>query len=282
MNDKQLPRNYCREKAAADGSSFYYAVLFYPELTQRLLIALQAFYQEISEVITECSDPGVARIKFQWWRDEIQRVFQESARHPLGLELSSLGKECHLQQEIFIELIDVFENRINQPCYESELKLQNELQQSSGKLWSLFANVCGINGNEIITNLHKTACCIERIQLINHFNKNLNRNFCYIDLETLKQNNLTIDQIHSKQGSEEISRLLNICLQQQADKLDLLFKDMSRQPDKAFLFGLILNRLYASHCRKQITSGLKTGHEVLSSSPLNKLWIAWRLKRKYG
>ena len=54
------PEQYAQEKAAASGSSFYYAFLFLPRERRAAITAFYAFCREVDDVVDEVSDPGVA------------------------------------------------------------------------------------------------------------------------------------------------------------------------------------------------------------------------------
>ena len=62
------PNQYCQDKAAASGSSFYYSFLFLPQPKRRAIIALYAFCREVDDIVDECNDPYVAQTKLAWWR----------------------------------------------------------------------------------------------------------------------------------------------------------------------------------------------------------------------
>ena len=52
------PDEYCQEKAAASGSSFYYSFLFLPAERRRAITALYAFCREVDDVADEVKDVG--------------------------------------------------------------------------------------------------------------------------------------------------------------------------------------------------------------------------------
>ena len=54
------PQDYVQQKAAASGSSFYYAFLFLPEEKRAAITAFYAFCREVDDVVDESSDAGVA------------------------------------------------------------------------------------------------------------------------------------------------------------------------------------------------------------------------------
>ena len=71
------PAEYCQNKAAKSGSSFYYSFLFLPEKQRLAITALYAFCREVDDVVDECSDADVARTKLNWWRQEIINTFDK-------------------------------------------------------------------------------------------------------------------------------------------------------------------------------------------------------------
>src|SRR3569623_1398342 len=54
------PQEYVQDKAAASGSSFYYAFLFLPKPRRAAITAFYAFCREVDDDVDEVSDPGLA------------------------------------------------------------------------------------------------------------------------------------------------------------------------------------------------------------------------------
>src|SRR5205085_1058859 len=76
------PEQYVQDKAAASGSSFYYAFLFLEPPRRAAITAFYAFCREVDDVADEVSDPGVAAAKLAWWRSEVASTFAGSPSHP--------------------------------------------------------------------------------------------------------------------------------------------------------------------------------------------------------
>ena len=74
------PDEYCQQKAASSGSSFYYSFLFLPPERRRAITALYAFCREVDDVVDEGMDPQVAGAKLLWWRNEVQNLFAGKAQ----------------------------------------------------------------------------------------------------------------------------------------------------------------------------------------------------------
>ena len=79
------PDEYCQQKAAASGSSFYYSFLFLPPERRRAITALYAFCREVDDAADEVSDVDIARTKLAWWRTEIANLFAGHPAHPVTL-----------------------------------------------------------------------------------------------------------------------------------------------------------------------------------------------------
>src|SRR5215468_7199508 len=92
------PDEYCRQKAAASGSSFYYSFLFLPPERRRAIIALYAFCREVDDVVDEVSDPGVARSKLAWWRQEVASIYDSTPQHPVAQALVPVVRTYALPQ----------------------------------------------------------------------------------------------------------------------------------------------------------------------------------------
>jgi len=100
------PDQYCQDKAARSGSSFYYSFLFLPAARRRAITALYAFCREVDDIVDECSDTGVARRKLDWWREELERCFAGEPRHPVTQALQQPLADHNLPVEYFQEIID--------------------------------------------------------------------------------------------------------------------------------------------------------------------------------
>ena len=86
------PDEYCQQKAAASGSSFYYSFLFLPPERRRAITAVYAYCREVDDVVDEVSDPAVAQAKLDWWRGEVDALFHGQPNHPVTRALAALHR----------------------------------------------------------------------------------------------------------------------------------------------------------------------------------------------
>src|SRR3954467_3586040 len=99
------PDQYCQEKAAASGSSFYYSFLFLPAERRRGITALYAFCREVDDVVDETQDPQLAATKLAWWRLEVANLFAGKPQHPVTKALDPFKEKFSITAERLNEII---------------------------------------------------------------------------------------------------------------------------------------------------------------------------------
>ena len=129
------PQDYVQQKAAASGSSFYYAFLFLSKPRRAAITAFYAFCREVDDVVDECTDLNVARTRLAWWRIEVAAIYEGKAKHPVAQALAALLPAFKIEQPRLQEIIDGMEAvhdfslvaglDIREPAYVAEMKRRN-------------------------------------------------------------------------------------------------------------------------------------------------------------
>ena len=101
------PQEYVQRKAAASGSSFYYAFLFLPPERRRAITAFYAFCREVDDVADEDSKPvAQRRAELAAWRADIRRACEGGQpEFPVNRELQPVIQKYGLAYQHFDELI---------------------------------------------------------------------------------------------------------------------------------------------------------------------------------
>ena len=137
------PIEYCQDKAAKSGSSFYYAFLFLPPERRQAITALYAFCREVDDIVDECTDTSIARIKLAWWRTEIDGLFEGKAAHPVTLALSGCLTDFGITRERLLAIIDGMEMDLDQTRYLDWPGLQKYCWHVAGVVGELSAGIFG-------------------------------------------------------------------------------------------------------------------------------------------
>ncbi len=111
------PDEYCQQKAAASGSSFYYAFLFLPPEKRRAITALYAYCREVDDAVDEVSEPAVAQAKLAWWAQEIDRLYAGSPQHPVTRALAPHLVPFSIARERLLQILEGMEMDLRQTRY---------------------------------------------------------------------------------------------------------------------------------------------------------------------
>ena len=111
------PDEYCQQKTAQSGSSFYYSFLFLPPERRRAITALYAFCREVDDTVDETSDASVARIKLAWWRTEVSSMYKGTPTHPVTQALQPHIATYKLEEQHLQAIVDGMEMDLDQSRY---------------------------------------------------------------------------------------------------------------------------------------------------------------------
>ena len=98
-----------RQFARAHAPDFYLSALLAPRAVQPHLIALAAFLGDIERITTKISEPAIAEIRLQWWRDAIEAAGRgEKSGDPRA---DALGEAIRARNLPFAEFDGLLEAR---------------------------------------------------------------------------------------------------------------------------------------------------------------------------
>jgi 15-cis-phytoene synthase len=88
---KALDATY-RARAIPLGSARYWSWLFAAPAARAPLLGIYALLAEWNALMDPASEPTAARLKLQWWQEEIRRLANGVPIHPIGSYLASLPR----------------------------------------------------------------------------------------------------------------------------------------------------------------------------------------------
>ncbi len=98
--------------AGPPGSAIYFCLRFSPPALRQDLARLTAWRYLVQAIPSQVSDPGVARLKLQWWRDEARLLADGVPSHPLNQALQPLVARVDLPITPLLRLADQVEAEI--------------------------------------------------------------------------------------------------------------------------------------------------------------------------
>lgn len=276
------PAEYCQNKAAKSGSSFYYSFLFLPEKQRRAITALYAFCREVDDVVDECHDQGVARTKLNWWRQEIQVTFDKdkTPNHPVCRELSAITKDFSLAQEHFLEIIDGMEMDLNQTRYASFNELGLYCYRVASVVGLLAAEIFGYENRDTLKYAHNLGMAFQLTNILRDIKEDAERDRIYLPAEELEKFGVSEQDILQQNCTDNMRQLLDYQANRATEYYQKAFELLPDSDRYSQRTGLIMAKIYMTTLDIIQSDSCQVLDGRVSISPLRKLWLSWRTARK--
>jgi phytoene synthase len=268
------PDQYCQDKAAKSGSSFYYSFLFLPPPKRRAITALYAFCREVDDVVDECHDAAVARTKLAWWRNEIVRVFADQPEHPVGQALAPLVGEFGLPAAEFEEIIAGMEMDLNYNRYADFEQLQLYCHRVAGVVGQLSARIFGYREAATATYAHHLGLAFQLTNIIRDVGEDARRNRIYLPLDELARYGVSEDDILNGKDSDNFRKLMAFQAGRARQYYARAFAALPAVDRKDQRAGLIMAAIYQTVLDEVERDGYRVLNQRISLTPLRKLWLA--------
>jgi phytoene synthase len=274
------PDEYCKDKAAKSGSSFYYSFMFLPEKQRQAIIALYAFCREVDDTVDEISDADVARKKLEWWRFEIAQTFKGEAAHPVGKALQAAIQNFDLHEEYFMEIIDGMEMDLDQFSYQEFKHLALYCHRAASVVGLLSVEIFGYKDRNTLKYAENLGMALQLTNIIRDVREDAERGRIYLPQEDLQKFNIKTEDVLDLKSSNE----LIACLKFETERARQYYRQaMAALPDSdrySQRTGLIMAAIYEATLDEIENDGFKVMERRVSLTPLRKLWIAWRTARQ--
>lgn len=264
-----------QELAAPSGSDFYYCCLFYGKDRKHLLFNLHALNNELTEIIYRCSDPGVARLKLHWWHEEIERIHNHSARHPLGKSLQSLPDTVQLNTHLFHQLVAHQEHILDGVQVNTREELLEFYKAGPGLLWATVADIFNYNEQTTITYAEETGSLLAYYKTLFNTRITISNGYRILPAGLLQKAGINYTDL-SGPDTKKSRKFFADQFLWIIEKLDFYFNNFPSSDKKQHIHISILNRLAKAHCNAVIKDDCNILSNQTKLTPLYKLWIAWR------
>jgi phytoene synthase len=270
------PDQYCQEKAARSGSSFYYSFLFLPPPQRRAITALYAFCREVDDTVDEATDASVARARLDWWRTEIDRLFAGSAQHPVTRALQPATTAFGIDRARLLEIIDGMQMDLDQNRYLDFRQLRLYCHRVAGVVGTLSAGIFSPGRTDLAAYAGALGIALQLTNIVRDVGEDARRGRIYLPIDDLQRFGVPARQILQAEHSEAFGALMQF----QAERARAFYREAfaalpteTRREQRA---GLIMAAIYATLLDEIERDGFQVLAQRVSLTPLRKFWIAWR------
>jgi len=269
------PQQYCQQKTAQSGSSFYYSFMFLSKRKREAITALYAFCREVDDIADECTDFNIAQIKLNWWRSEIESLYQGKPQHPVSKALLEPIKTYHLDAEHFIEIIDGMEMDLNFNRYEDFKQLQLYCYRVASVVGLLSAQIFGFNNRKTLKFAHDLGLAFQLTNIIRDVGEDARRNRIYLPLDELTKFNVTEDDILKSRETDAVKQLLDYQIERAESYYDRALNELPSEDKKNQRVGLMMAAIYRTLLREIKSNGAqKVLNSRTSLGAFRKLYLA--------
>lgn len=274
------PDQYCQEKSVQSGSSFYYSFLYLPLEKRRAITALYAFCREVDDVVDECTEESVARMKLAWWRQEISSVYSEEQgkepSHPVAKALVTVIKTINLSASQLIEIIDGMEMDLNCNRYSDFSTLQLYCHHVAGVVGQLSAEIFGYHDIKTLEYAHNLGLAFQLTNIIRDVGEDARRGRIYLPEDELAQFGVSSEDILHSRESDNFRRLMEFQIERAEYYYIKAFAALPTEDRRNQRPGLIMAAIYRALLEEIKENACQVMHQRVSLTPIRKLWIGWR------
>jgi phytoene synthase len=268
------PDEYCQQKAAQSGSSFYYSFLFLPAERRRAITALYAYCREVDDVVDECTDAGVARTKLAWWRDEVGKLYAGNPQHPVTQALATAIKTYNIQQENMLELIDGMAMDLEYNRYPDFDTLHTYCHKVAGVVGLMSASIFGYTDQQTLEYAAELGLAFQLTNIIRDVGEDARRNRIYLPLDELETFGVKEEDIQAARDTPGFQKLMSFQIGRALTEYDAAFSKLPTVDRKTQMPGVIMAGIYRTLLEEIRDDGCKVLQQRTSLTPVRKLWIA--------
>ncbi|HNJ75193.1 MAG TPA: presqualene diphosphate synthase HpnD [Azospira sp.] len=268
------PDDYCQQKAASSGSSFYYSFLFLPPERRRAITALYAFCREVDDVVDECQDPSIASAKLVWWRMEVARLYDGKPEHPVTQALQAVLPQFSLPQEQLLEIIDGMEMDLTQTRYLDFKGLSLYCYRVASVVGLLAAEIFGYTDRRTQKYAHDLGMAFQLTNIIRDVGEDARRGRIYLPIEDLQKFDVKASEILNAQYSDNFRRLMEFQIARAEQYYEQAFANLPAVDRRAQRPGLVMAAIYRALLDEIRRDGCTVLTQRTSLTPLRKLWLA--------
>ncbi len=270
------PDEYCRERTTRSGSSFSYSFLFLPADRRRAITALYAFCREVDDVVDESTDAGLARTRLDWWRAEIDRLYEGRPQHPVTRALAPHLGAYALERARLLEIVDGMQMDLEQDRYLDFEGLRLYCHRVAGVVGVLAANIFGARRESTSRYAEELGLALQLTNIIRDVGEDARRKRIYLPIEDLQRFGVTAHEILAIRPSERFVELMRFQAARARESYARALALLERDERRAQRPGLMMAAIYFTLLDEIERDGFRVLTHRTSLTPVRKMWIAWR------
>ena len=270
------PDDYCADKAAQSGSSFYYSFRLLAPDRRRAITALYAFCREVDDVVDEVCDPNVARAKLGWWRGEVERIYDGTPQHPVAIALRDAVQRYRLPKDHLLRVIDGMQMDLEQARYATFADLEDYCDHVAGVVGLMSAEIFGYEDARTRDYARKLGVAFQLTNIIRDVGEDARRGRIYLPQEDLDRFGVAATDVLRAHASPAFVELMRFEADRARGWYDDAITALPARDRRSQRPGLAMAAIYRTLLDEIARDGFEVLDRRIALTPLRKLWIATR------
>ena len=282
------PEQYCQDKTAKSGSSFYYSFLFLPKAKRLAITALYAFCREVDDIADAEMDNKIKLVKLEWWRAEIESLFAGNPNHPVTQALLISIHNFKLDKRYFLEIIDGMEMDLKRVRFANFEELNLYCYRVAGVVGLLSASIFGYKDPQTLEYAKKLGLALQLTNIIRDVYEDSLRDRLYLPLDELEKFGVTEKDIFNRKDSDAFQKLIHFHADRAHQCYREAFDTLPKQDRYIQKTGIIMAAIYENTLNEMENDKLQVlKHKIIIPTPrkviiaLKTFFKEWWLYMKY-
>ena len=272
------PEQYVQNKAAASGSSFYYAFLFLPPARRAAITAFYAFCREVDDVVDDATDASIAATKLAWWQTEVAKAFAGTASHPVMKALMPHTSAYAIEQRHLQSVIEGCQMDLSQSRYLDYAGLASYCHLVAGVVGEVAAHIFGQTDPQTTRYAHTLGQALQLTNIIRDVGEDAMRDRIYLPVADLQQFDVKAHEILKRVYSDRFTALMQYQAQRAHRLYDEALALLPAADRRAQKPGLMMASIYRTLLREIEADNFQVLHQRIKLTPVRKLWLAWKVQ----
>ncbi|MBT9539463.1 presqualene diphosphate synthase HpnD [Thiobacillus sp.] len=269
---------YCQERAAASGSSFYYSFVFLPADTRRAITAFYALCRELDDVVDECHERAIAETKLNWWREEIGRFAAGVPEHPATHALFDTPQGRTIPAALLLEIVDGMAMDLDGQRYPDFKSLNLYCYRVAGVVGevaaSLFDGERSADDRAIRRYAHELGLAFQLTNIIRDVGEDARRGRIYLPQDELVRFGVAEADLLNGRDTPEFQTLMQFQYARAIACYDRALAVLPAGARRAQRPGLAMAAIYRTLLEEIRRDHFPVLRARVSLTPLRKLWLA--------
>ncbi|MBW8329576.1 MAG: presqualene diphosphate synthase HpnD [Thiobacillus sp.] len=271
---------YCQERAAASGSSFYYSFVFLPPETRRAITAFYALCRELDDVVDECHERQVAEAKLDWWRTEIARFAAGEPEHPATRALADTPQGRAIPAALLLEIVDGMAMDLDHTRYPDFKSLHLYCYRVAGVVGevaaAIFSGPRSDHDRDIRRYAHELGLAFQLTNIIRDVGEDARRGRIYLPQDELARFDVREADLLDGRETPEFKALMQFQYERAVAHYESALAALPASARRAQRPGLVMAAIYRTLLDEIRRADFPVLRARVALTPLRKLWLASR------